>query len=302
MSIKSIHGVGATQWVARIFYPTVVCAVLLLAGCEFGFTLPTATPTHSATGPTVAPSPTLFIPTPGIDSPNTIGDIGQNDLTAASLPSRSGLPPLAVGTESAGNVQSVQITAEDGAMLLGDLYQDPTRAVRLPGILMLGPNRTGWGDFPALLRDSGFTVLVMEMRDPSIINQQDFAAMMQALSETGSVNPGAIGVIGAGVGADAALLGCSADAMCDTVVLLSPTNGDLLQNALPTYNPRPLMLSASRDDAAAFAVVSTLGEAAAGEILLQPFDSAGRGADILRNRADFGELVIAWFTRHLLGT
>jgi hypothetical protein len=276
---------------------------LILAGCEFGFTLlPTPTATHQATGPTVAPSPTLFIPTPGIDSPNTIGDIGQNDLTAASLPSRSGLPPLAVGTESPSNVQPVQITADDGALLQGDLYQDPTRAVRLPGILMLGPNRTGWGDFPARLRDGGFTVLVMEMRDPSIINQQDFAAMMQALSETGTVNPGVIGVIGAGVGADAALLGCSADALCDTAVLLSPTNGDLLQNAMLTYNPRPLMLTASRDDTGSFDVITALGNAATGEVLTQPFDSAGRGADILRNRADFGDLVVAWFSRHLLGT
>lgn len=277
----------------RLMYRWVLIAsVLLAAGCT---ELPTATPTRTLTGPTLAPSAVVrpFLPT---ELPPDFAAIGQNDPTAAALPNNAALPPLFEGTMLPGGVlQTIEITTEGGAQLAGDLYQNGVN--RLPGVILLSASRADWGSFPEQLQTAGFTVLVMDLGDRSSVI--DFESILQSFIQTATVDPGRIGFAGALGGADLALTGCAADLLCDAVALLSPTASDTLPGAMATYNPRPLLIAASEDDAVSFALVQTLDAEATGEHQLQPFTSAGRGADLLLNRPDFADLLITWLQRHL---
>lgn len=265
----------------------------LLAGCA-GLS-PTPTPTRELSGPTLASSPT-FMPRFATEAPLGLGEAGQNNPTAAALAPGGAMPPLGVDAVFTGDAQrGVKITAADGALLAGDLYQGGT--VRLPGVLLLAESRAMWGDWPAALHGAGFTVLVMDMRPDFLA--ADFAVMLQALA-SGEADPARLGVIGAGRGADAALRGCAQELLCDAVALLSPSGDPALSEALARYNPRPLFLAASQDDPESFAAVEALRAAASGEVQFQPFASAGVGAAMLQLRPDLGDLLIAWLKRTLV--
>jgi hypothetical protein len=191
--------------------------------------------------------------------------------------------------------QPVEVVAADGTLLLGDLYQQG--ALRQPGVLLLGPEGSSWGDFPLRLNEAGFTVLVMNVRENGG-DETDVGVMIDALV-SGIADPSRIGAIGAAEGADWVLRGCAVNAACDTVALISPLDRVALLNALPGYNPRPLLLVASEEDADSYETAQALNDSATGDKLFQPFVSAGRGTTILANRPDLGDLLIEWLQREL---
>lgn len=259
---------------------------------------PTVTPSPSLSGPTIAPTATFFAQQP-TDIPFDEFYEGQNDPTAAALAPGAALPPLEVGSTpgtpaASAGVRVVEVTALDGGLLRGQLYQGGD--VRQPGVLLLAGAGDEWSGFAAQLYEAGFTVLVMPLREPAPL--LDFPILLQALS-SGEADPASLGVIGAGRGADVALLGCAGDLLCDTVVLLSPTGDPALPNAMPAFNPRPLLLAASEDDATAFAAAQSIQAAATGEVIVQPFTSAGSGTAMLANRPDLAGLIIQWLQRHI---
>lgn len=287
---------SVTNHKARLAFYLLPFTFCLLTACD-SILPPAVDPTteRTLTGPTIAASETLGFEQP-TDIPFDEPDYGQNDPTAAALAPGAALPPLAVGTAPASQSNlpvSVEITAMDGSMLQGDLFQGG--ANRLPGILLLSETLDDWGNFPVKLHDAGFTVLVMGLRDGALL---DFPVMMQALS-SGEADPASLAVVGAGGGADLALLGCAGDMLCDTVVLLSPSGDSALPNAMSAYNPRSLMLVASEDDSIAYPAIQALQAAASGEVLFQPFASAGSGGQMLTNRPDLGDLIISWLTRQI---
>lgn len=265
---------------------------LLLSSCAEE--LPSPMPTRTLSGPALGASPIPFSGPPTEAPPNTEGGLGQNDPTAAALPGGAALPPMVVGTPGSGR-QEVEITADDSTLLHGDLLQN--REVRMPGILLLGTDRTAWGDFPERLYSAGYTVLVMEIREGAGV--ADVRVMIDALT-SGMADPGRIGVIGAARGADLALLGCADVATCDTAILLSPLQEQALLNAMPRFNPRSLLQAVSQGDAESFATAQALDAAATGEKLFQPLNNAGRGTAILLNRRDVGDLIIQWLQRVLV--
>lgn len=267
--------------------------VIVLAACTGDIAPPTLTPTHQFTGPTTEPSPVRFTGPPTEGPPPQNGAVGQSNATAAALSNQEALPPLAVNTPQLSR-QPVEVTSADGSLLVGDLYQQGD--VRQPGVLLLGPEGSSWGDFPLRLNEAGFTVLVMSIGEG--VDQTDVSAMLGALG-SGIADPGRIGAVGAAEGADGVLRGCVANAVCDTVVLMSPLDETGLLNVLPGYNPRPIMLVASEEDAETYATAQALNDAAIGDKLFQPFVSAGRGTTILTNRPDLGDLIIDWLRRTL---
>ncbi len=281
----------------RVFgYALALFTVFLLTACDPA--LPTPTPVSPLSGPTLSASPTIFPRQPTeipFDIPYDGYYEGSNDPTAAALAPGAALPPLNVGTPAPRDSgQTVAITAQDGTQLLGVLYQS-LDGVRLPGVLLLSPRFDDWGTFPKKLYTAGFTVLAMDLRETGLL---DFEVMLRALS-SGEADPASLAVIGAGAGADIALLGCAGDLLCDTAVLLSPSNNLSLMDALNAFSPRPIMLSASEDDPDSFGSVQKLQAAARGEVLFQPFSSAGHGAVMLFNRPDLGDLIIQWLERQI---
>jgi len=285
---------GLAKIVSRVLLAPGVL-LLLLAACDTLSPL-TRTPTPPLSGPTLEASPIIrpYLPT---EPPPGYVSSGQNDPTAAALPRDSDLPPLPVGTIVPGaGQQVVEITMGDGAFLSGDLYAGGTE--RVPGVLVLATDRTAWSAFAAQTEGAGFTVLVMEVRDSASVD--DFQVMLEAFTEVGTVDPASVGVVGGAETADLALLGCAANRLCDTVILLSPLQQDAALRALPLYNPRPLMVAASEDDADSYAVAQAVQEAVTGEVLFQPFTSAGRGTAMLQARPDLADLMVAWLTRQLV--
>ncbi len=269
--------------------------LLLLPACDT-LSPPTLTPTPPLSGPTLEASPVIrpYLPT---ELPQGYVSSGQNDPTAAALPRDSDLPPLPVGTVVPGaGQQVVEITMADGTFLSGDLYG--TGTARVPGVLVLATDRTMWGAFAAEAEAAGFTVLVIEVRDPASVD--DFEVMLEAFTEVGTVDPARVGVVGAAEMADLALMGCTANRLCDTVILLSPLQQDAALRALPLYNPRPLMVVASEDDADSYAAAQAVQGAVTGEVLFQSFTSAGRGTAMLQARPDLADLMVTWLTRQLV--
>ncbi len=256
--------------------------------------VPTLTPTRPLSGPTIAASQAPFAGAPTEAPPEGDNPLGDAGATAAALPRDSALPPLSIGVP-VGNDQEVEVTAEDGTLLIGDLYQ--SSGERRPGVLLLGTDRTAWAGFPEQLSAAGFTVLVMELRDNAPAS--DFRVMIEALT-SGLADPSSIAVVGAAAGADVALAGCADVEACDAAALLSPLDQTAGLNALGRYNPRPLYQAVSQEDAESYAVAQALDGAATGEKLFQPLSNAGRGVAILLNRADVAEQLIVWLTRALV--
>lgn len=283
--------------------------VLALAGCSALDSIgPTAEPTRAFSGPTREFAPTIvFLPPTRSPLEEIEADgPGHNNLTAAAVAAQSVLPPLVVTDPAglSGMGLRVQLAAPDGTPLLGNLLEyrpsiDQALQARVPGILLLGGAVQTWGDFPLRLRDQGYTVLVMELPQAGA-SADDFAVMLSSLTGVGTVNPGLIGVIGAGLGADVALNGCALDLLCDTLALLSPIGQNAVTRMMAGYNPRPLLLAASREDTIAFDTAQTARLAATGAATFLEFDNAGRGVDLLVNQPQLAETIFQWLARTLV--
>mgnify|MGYP000073560264 CR=1 FL=1 len=263
--------------------------IVLLAACESVEPAPTATPTRALTGPTVEASPIVRgeLPT----QQPTLQFIGQNDPTAAAMPSGGNLPPLPVGTPVQGEVrQAIQITVADGRTLPGDLYSLGDQ--RVPGLLMLAPDSDAWLDLPLRLQAAGFTVLTIDLA--AVASPDDVSGLLQSLSDFGSVDPGRMGVIGGEGGADVALAGCATELLCDAVALVSPTQHDPLLIAMQRFNPRALFAAAGQDDAASYAAAQALVDYGQGESALETGTGAARGALLVQQNPAIGDALIDW--------
>ena len=254
------------------------------------------TPTSILTGPTIEASPTLNLQQPTNVSFDAV--VATGNATVAALAPDSVVPPALIGTPSANSSgQPVVITAQDGTLLSGTFYQK-NDGVRHPGILMIAADINAWGTLPQRIFDANFTVLVMPLRTANA--QADFTVMLQALT-SGDADPSRLGVIGALDGADTTLLGCSVDKLCDTAILLSPSDSPAMQQAMGAFSPRTVLMVASQDDNISYPAIQALQPLNRGEVLVQPFASAGRGTDILTKRPDLIDLIIAWLQRQIGG-
>lgn len=278
-------------------YLSLSTAVLLaLAACDTLLPPPTMTPTSVLSGPTIEASPTLNL----VQATNISFDavVATSNATVAALAPDSVVPPILIGTPSANSIgQPVSVTAQDGTQLTGTFYQK-SDGVRRPGVLILGADVNAWGDLPFRIYDADFTVLVMPLRSTNA--QADFTVMLQALT-SGDADPSRLAVIGALDGADVTLLGCAVDKLCDTAILISPSNSPAMLQAMGAFSPRTVLMVASQDDPISFPAVQALQPMNRGEVLVQPFASAGRGTDILAKRPDLIDLMVAWLQRQIGG-
>ena len=284
----------------RIFgfqtYYLLLVTCVFSAACDTLLPPPTITPTSTLSGPTLEASPTLNLVQPTNISFDDV--VATSNATVAALAPDSVVPPAPVGTPAANSAgQPVVVTAQDGTLLNGLFYQK-SDGVRRPGVLLLGADVNAWGTLPQRIFDANFTVLVMPLRQANA--QDDFTVMLQALT-SGDADPARLGVIGTVDGADTALLGCSVDKLCDTAILLSPSNSPVMQQAMGAFSPRTVLMVASQDDTISYPAVQALQPLNRGEVLVQPFASAGRGTDILTKRPDLIDLIIAWLQRQIGG-
>ena len=262
-------------------------AAFILSACDVVFGPPpteTPTPDHIA----LEASPTFDIQPP-TDLPNDVplGLEGMNNATAAAVAAQSDLSPDVPTLDASLRPVLITLPLPSGAQLDGELWTGTSSA---PGILLLGGTFESWGGFPATLRDAGYSVVSIEGE-----LEGDLATSMKAVLDIMAVQPGIdparMLAIGAGLGADTALIGCASDSRCLGAVLLSPQNAAGLEAAMIDYNPRPVLLTASQEDSASLRAAERVRLSATGSALLQPFEGAGHGVQILFNRPDMIDLI-----------
>ena len=281
----------------KLFTAYVLMAVSVsFAACDTILPPPTLTPTMELSGPTIEASVTLDLRQPTNVSFDAV--VETSNPTVAALAPDSVVPPVVVGTPPANSIGvPVIVTAQDGTLLNGTFYQR-VDGIRRPGVLMIGSDINAWGDLPVRIFNANFTVLVMPLRVDNA--QADFTVMLQALT-SGDADPARLAVIGVEEGADATLIGCSSDQLCDTAILLSPSTNPIMEQAMGAFSPRPVLMVASQDDEVSSPALQALQGLNRGEVLVQPFVSAGRGTEILTNRPDLIDLIVAWLQRQIGG-
>ncbi len=251
----------------RLQFALAALMLFLLAACDSD--IPTPIPTRTLSGPTTAPTAIFYPDFPTLEANNP----GVSDPTVMAFPRDIELPPLVI--ESASGVQSITLTAGDGTLLTGDLYTFDA-AVRVPGVLLIAPDRAAWGDLPLQLVGQGFIVLSMNHRDAAPLG--DAIVMLQGIANAPSVDPARIAVIAAEDAADLALVACAGDLLCDALALISPFDA-LSVGYLSSYLPRPLVIAAAVDDVT-FSIADQMAQSAPNQIEFYTVSGQGRGASL----------------------
>lgn len=261
--------------------------MLLLAGLTMGLVAGCMT---EPLPPTLSPATAIQFPTP---LPTELRNLGQNNLTAAAVPSGGALPPMELaGVTSVTGGQVVQITLGDGVLVGGALYPDGAGR-RVPGVLLLAADRTTWLDLPLRLQNAGYTVLSMDVRlVAGITPLGDVTVLIDALMASSTVDPGRVAVIGGGVGADAALTGCAGDLRCDALALIGMT-----ETAQPVavlgYNPRPLFIVQAEQSTAAVTVGQVRADAR-GAVRYEEVAGDAEGTTLLMRQPTLIDDLITW--------
>lgn len=213
--------------------------------------------------------------------------------------------------------QRVSFRTTDGVTIAASFYETTRKPA--PAVIclhMLTRNRRDWEPVAAQLTTAGIAVLTVDFRGhgESGVAPTDAAAGLASLTEDVAaarrylesrpeVIRDRIGLLGASLGANVALLAASSDPGIEAVALLSPTldyRGLRIEQAARKYGPRPMLLVASREDAYS---ARTIRDLTKGE---QPASSrekilvdAGHGTAMFARDSSLIRTLVEWFQRTL---
>jgi dienelactone hydrolase len=216
--------------------------------------------------------------------------------------------------------QHVTFRTDDGVMLSGMWYEPDARPA--PAVIlvhMLNRSRREWDAAAQRLASAGFGALAIDLRghgesgggvavpDPA---QPDYAAMVldvraarRYLAQRGDVQQSRVGILGASLGANLAVLEASADASVAALALLSPSldyRGLRIEAAMRKLGERRLLLVASDDDPYAVRSARDLQKGSAATRELWIVKGAGHGTVMLARDPDLLPALVDWFRRTLL--
>jgi pimeloyl-ACP methyl ester carboxylesterase len=191
---------------------------------------------------------------------------------------------------------------------LNEASQRPASAVVLVG--MLGHSRNDWEAIAERLADARITTLAIDLPgsvvpdDPAVLARwsDDVRGAVSFLAGRAETKPGAVGVLGAALGASLAVVAAASDPQVRSLALISPTSdyrGLRIDNALRQYGARPAYMVASRQDPYAARSVRELAKNAPGIREVQMAEVAANGTTLLGREPDLVRLVIEWFQRTL---
>jgi dienelactone hydrolase len=219
---------------------------------------------------------------------------------------------------SAVEPQTVTFAARDGVTVSGALYlpgKQPAPAVVL--LPMLGRTHHDWDAAAARLAEAGIAALAIDFRHGGGAQTEtangtggsysdlvfDADAARAYLAARPEISPARIGMAGASLGANVAVLSAGNDASIRSLALLS-VSGDYrglrMEEALRKFGSRPALLVASNEDP--YAVRSsrqavTMGD---GPRELRILSDAGHGSVMLARDPDLASALVDWFLRTLL--
>jgi dienelactone hydrolase len=233
-------------------------------------------------------------------------------LLIACLACLASTPPVA-----AASPQTVSLRTEDGVTLLGSLVM-PSRPG--PGLILLHMqtrSREDWQPLAGRLAEAGFAVLAIDLRGhgasdppPAGADPQDLSRMLldvkaarAFLASRPDVAQGRVGIAGASIGANLALVYAATDPTVRSLVLLSP---GLEYRGLRTEAPMAklgrcaVMFVASDEDSYAVNSARKLAKQEGGARDVRVLSGAGHGTAMLGRQPDLAGAVVDWFRRTLL--
>jgi len=225
---------------------------------------------------------------------------------------------LQVSPALAAEPQTVTFLARDGVQISGVLHVPEKRPAPAVVLLpMLGRTHRDWDGAAVRFVEAGIAVLAVDFRQiPSADTESadsagspykslvlDAEAARAYLAARPEVNSGRIGMAGASLGANVAVLAAGNDPTVRSLALLSVSldyRGLKLEQALKRFASRPALLVASSEDP--FALRSarqavTMGE---GPRELRVLSGAGHGSVMLSREPDLATALVDWFIRTLL--
>ncbi len=224
---------------------------------------------------------------------------------------------LALGTPSwAATSQQVHFVTDDGVGIAGTLYLPAHAGPAVVLIHMQTRSRQDWEALGPRLADAGLVALAIDLRGhgasdprPTGPNAKDggIAADLKAarafLAGRRDVTPGRVGLLGASVGANLAVVAAAGDPTVRSLALLSPGldyQGLRTQANLNRYGDRPALLVGSREDAYVMITLRRLAGEGAGVREQLVLDGAGHGTTMLSRHPDLAGVLVDWFKRTLL--
>jgi dienelactone hydrolase len=214
--------------------------------------------------------------------------------------------------------ERVTIRTDDGVSLAATWYEPGARSA--PAVIfvhMLHKSRRDWDAVASRFAAEGIGALAVDLRghgessgavpegenaDYSVL-VRDVAAARRYLSSRSDVQPARIGIVGASLGANLAVLEASADPSVASLALLSPSTdyrGLRIDAAMKKYGARPALFIASDDDAYASRSVKELQKAGGGTREVLIVNRAGHGTVMLGHDPDLARTLVDWFRRTLL--
>jgi dienelactone hydrolase len=214
----------------------------------------------------------------------------------------------------------VSLRTDDGVTLTGTFYEAPRRPAPAVILLhMITRTRDDWQAFGNRIADAGIHALAIDFRghggsSGSLVNadgQPDLsrlvldvqAARAFLTSRSDLVRAQAIGIAGASIGANVAILEAANDPLVKSLALLS---AGLDYRSLRTgasmqkYGARPALLIAGSNDPYAQRSLRDLGVLGGGLRETRTLDNAGHGTEMLSHDPDLGRALVDWFQRTLL--
>jgi alpha-beta hydrolase superfamily lysophospholipase len=211
----------------------------------------------------------------------------------------------------------VSFRTDDGVQIAATWYEPPSRSA--PAVIlvhMLHRSRRDWDGVASRLASEGIGALAIDLRghgDSAGVSGEaenpDYSAMVRDLAAArrfvSTRVQGRIGIAGASIGANLAVLAASADTSVASLALLSPSldyRGLRIEAAMKKYGGRPAFLVSSDDDPYATRSVKDLQKATAAGGIREPLllSQAGHGTTMLGRNADLAGLLVDWFRRTLL--
>jgi dienelactone hydrolase len=223
-----------------------------------------------------------------------------------------GLLATAAGVASvdvrAASARRITVRTEDGVTLNGTYFEASRHPA--PGVVllhMLTRNHEDWAAAGGRLADAGYAVLAIDFRNGGDADaaslELDVRAAKAFLRERPEVIPSSLGIAGASIGANMAVIDAADDPTVQSIALLSPGldyRGLRTEAAMKKFGGRAAFLVSSTKDPYAWRSVKTLTEIGTGSREVRLSDALAHGTVLLQRDPDLVAALVDWFRKTLL--
>jgi alpha-beta hydrolase superfamily lysophospholipase len=225
---------------------------------------------------------------------------------------------LAVAPAAHAATAVVTFRTSDGVLIAGTVYAPSRRpAPYVILVHMLTRSRDDWQALATRLADAGIGVLAIDLRghgasgpdprpdanpDDLSADLHDVQAARAFLAGRADLGVTTVGIGGAQIGANLAVMAASGDPTIRSIVLLSPgLDFRSLRSEAPMYKygGRPALMVASQEDSYPTRSIRRLAKDGSGTREVRIVSGAGHGTVMLTRQPDLIALIVEWFQRTL---